>query len=167
MVAEREEALLKLQGIMPMLGELKRKLEKMKKEFSRRISYYVKFDYPKSKPSVLPIQKAEELALSLVEYRNSILNFKKTFDENELPENLREVFSEVYLKLGNEEFEIKDDVVYLGGTGNSRKKSVQYITEGFDKMDYIWAADYSRSAHKTVSSYFPLIDLIGQLEKET
>ncbi len=162
---ENSKTIKQLSVIMPFLKDLKFKLKQIEEKFSD-IAYYKKFKFYMDAPSIIPVYEVQRFTELIETSKEFLLKFKETFNENELPKDIRKTFLSTFLLIVKEGLESKDGSVCLGGTANLWKKEVNYVLENWEQMPYKQKVGYSQQAYLHITSYFPLIDLIGQLEKK-
>mgnify|MGYP003418583109 CR=1 FL=1 len=164
---KEKEALRTLLEIMPLLKDLKNELQEIKRKF-KIISYYKDFRLKIDQPSLIPIEEAEKFTLFMNDSRTLLLKFKKSFNENDLPEKLNDSFMDIFLGITKKCLSTdKHKVVYIGKTGSlAWRKPVNYVVEHWEKLGNIQRITYSQHCYDTIKSYFNLIGLIDQFEKQ-
>ncbi len=163
-----EQAINKLRSLLPLLVGVKTEVVKVKDVMST-INYYTKFRDGIDAPSIIPIQQTQEFAKFIAKSKQTILKFKKSFNENDLPEELNRIFMKIFLIICKEDpsVTVEDNVVWLKKTPGMRKKSTEYVLKDWgDDYPYKLKMRYSFQAYEYVINYFDIIPLIEELESK-
>ena len=164
MGSAEDEAIKKLTALLPELIDVKTKIVQIQEELSR-IKYYKDFKQNIDAPSVLPIQEAEVFARFITNFQKTILDFKKSFNENDLSEESRGIFLSVFLLVCKKGlFVDEDQVVCFDKSPGLWKKSTAYVLEKWNDLPYKAKAGYSLQAYGYLLSYSELISLIDKLD---
>ncbi|MDQ5928401.1 MAG: hypothetical protein QG594_175 [Bacteroidota bacterium] len=159
MVSARE----KVQTILPTLRSFELVLVKIIKKYSQ-IRYYEKFRFHKDKPNLKPVKEMNDLVKEILKTKKILLEFKKSFDENELDNKLREIFLEIFVQITKKDELVKDGYIILGNGSSLWRKSVEHVIEEWSTMDYPEKHGYSLQCYNFIKGYTPLADLISQLD---
>lgn len=142
------------------------KLSKLKKKFDEEIPYYKHFKIFKGEPSILPITVIQEFTDMMKKLRQEALMFKKTFNENELPEHVGGIFLNMFLILTKDSLEVKESKVLLGGKPIAWIKTADWVLGMFSKLPYKVKVEYSKESYNHIVQYFTLLNIVQTLEKE-
>lgn len=151
-----------LQAIIPNLREFEKMLRKISENFEE-IKYYEKFRFHRNKPSFIPVLAIQDLAKEIFKIKDELLNFKKSFNENDLEESLRNPFLEIFIQINKKDDLIKNGYIMLGNGVDLWHKSPEEVIRDWDKQDYPFNYRYSQQCYSFVKGYLPLADLINQL----
>ena len=165
METKQEEALETLRQKTALFKEIKNLVEKSMGELSS-IDYYKKFRFHIDAPSVLPIEIVKDFTIEMSNFKKEIIEFKKSFNENDLPEDLRQTFMQIFIILVKPSLYVKNGDVILGEVGGSWKKPTAYIVNVWDNMEYEIKYTYSKQAFTEICSYFDLVRLIKKMQIE-
>ncbi len=158
------DANLKLQAIIPDLIEFEKTLRKISSNFEE-IEYYKKFKFHRDKPSLIPVLAIQDLIKEILKLRNKLANFKKSFNENDLEESLRNAFLEIFIQINKKDDLMQSGYVRLGNGVDLWHKSVEDVVNGWEKNKYKINYAYSRQCYDFIVKYLPLADLINQLDE--
>ncbi len=158
-----KEAKEQLKGFLLKLKVFKMYLEQTKSKFTE-IAYYEKFIFGFHPPSPIPINISEEFWNSLSSTQKLLLEFRKSFNENDLPEDIRQAFVNMTITIVQNKFDVDKGVIKIGGLGKPWWKEVGYVKKNWGPMEYDVKVIYSQEAYSNISYYFVLIGQIEQLE---
>lgn len=153
-----------LQAIIPDLIEFEKVLRKISSDFEE-IKYYEKFRFHRDKPSLIPILAIQDLVKDIFKLRDKLLNFKKSFNENDLEESLRNPFLEIFIQINKKDDLMKNGYVQLGNGVNLWFNSPKEAINDWDTNKYKINYAYSQQCYSFVKGYLPLADLINQLSE--
>ncbi len=164
MGSAENEAVKKLAALLPQLIDVKTKIVQIQEKLSQ-IKYYKEFKQNIDAPSVLPIQEAEVFARFITNFQKTILDFKKSFNENDLSEESREIFLSIFLLVCKKGLVVDEDqIVYFDKSPGLWKKSTVYVLGKWDDLPYKAKAGYSLQAYGYLLSYSELVSLIDKLD---
>lgn len=159
-------AVKKLAALLPQLIDVRTEIVQIQEEISK-IKYYKDFKQNIDAPSILPIQEAEVFAKSIINFQKTILDFKKSFNENDLSEELRQIFLSIFLLVCKKGLVVDEDqIVYFDKSPGLWKKSTAYVLEKWNDLPYKAKAGYSLQAYGYLMSYMDLIRDINELESQ-
>jgi len=159
-------AIKKLTALLPELVNVKTEIVQIQEKLSQ-IKYYKDFKINIDAPSTIPIQEAEVFAKFITNFQKTILDFKKSFNENELPEELRGIFLSIFLLVCKKGLVVDEDqIVYFDKSPGLWKKSTAYVLEKWNDLPYKAKAGYSLQAYGYLVSYYDLIRDINELESQ-
>lgn len=161
-----QDALSLLKSIALLFYVVRHQLVLIEDKFNKQIPHYKKFSMTNDKPSALPIEEVTQLTVNMRAIKHKVIEFKKTFNENDLPVSLRAMFMEIFDLIIQDVLECKDEIVFLGDIPTRPHKPTDHILKTWESISYLSKVGYSFDAYNSIVPYFHLIDLIDQLEDE-
>jgi len=161
MSAEQKGAVKILGSFYLELEEFGDFLKLLKGKFSS-IDYYKRFQFSIDRPSSLPLEHVTEFCLKARAIRISLFSFKRSFNENDLPDDLREIFVAISVSIVQKGLTMKSGVACIGGLGVKQRKVTDVLIK-WDEMKYPHQVIYSQEVFNAITGYFPLIKLIEAL----
>lgn len=148
---------------LPILLGLREVLMRVKGRF-QNIQYYENFKLHKHPPSILPIEEIKSFIEEILKTKAALIEFKKSFDENELGDDLRTIFLKIFIQIAKEDRLLSEGEIMLGGNRGNNGRSTSDIIDQWKTTKYETKLAYSMECYKFICEYLPLIDLIDQLE---
>ncbi len=164
-----KEAMKKLRTIMPDLYKLQSEL-KNTQDSLKDLKYYKKFRIGIDAPSIIPLHEIEKFAVYIVESKNKLFHFKQKFNENNLPQDIRQIFISIIVQLGSVESTTSEVVIKDGNViirrNSTWRKSTLWVKERWDKPQFPYKvkADYSIAAYGFMTRFSVLIEYIDSLK---
>ncbi len=153
--------------VIPLLDEMKEYIESIKQTFVP-IKYYGRFKYQYDTPRILPIKELYSFCKKMEFFRDSFLEFKKTFNENDLPPKLHKIFMKIFIKITREQLRQNQNThdYMIGGCCGVWPKSSSYVLKHWHHYDYSEKTEYSQHAYNHIVGYFALFYDIVELKKQ-
>jgi len=166
MTPAEQKAVGQLSDLTSLLLAVKGIVEETKNQFESELLYYKNFRFHTDPPSIVPVQLVEEFMSKIRKYKDEVFHFKASFNENELPENLKKAFLKFFLVIGQQiPLPIKDGALMIGGQQGTWEKKVSYVLEMWKNYDYNIKVSYSFQAYNAITKYFSLVNPITVLLK--
>lgn len=158
----KNEAVGKLRKMMPVLVGFGEELEKIEERLAV-VHYYSRFKKHKDTPRIIPIEELSNFYKFAIDLKPRMIEFKKSFNENNLSDEVRELFTVIYSRIVL--IQATDaNLVQIGGS-TTWLKPLSYVLAKWESMDYEYRVQYSTDAFKTLKNFLALIGQIKKLDE--
>ncbi len=153
----------KLLAILPTLRSFELVLHKIAQKFEPLKNYEKKLHY--GEPSLVPIKEFYNLVEQILKIRKKLIEFKKSFDENELDKEKRKIFLEIFVEITKKNELVKPGKIILGNGRDLWHRSIEDVILKWDNSERKKNYAYSLVCYKFIKEYLPLAQLINKLDE--